>query len=65
MKLIKVRCKDAKKRYTVEISGGSVGEVFSENVKIGDRVTIKLKNVNGIPIERTGRVLSILEENSY
>ena len=51
--------------YTVALDDGTCGAVITRagrTVKVSDTVTIGLADENGIPIEKTGQVLEILEE---
>lgn len=45
----------------VLLKDGTVGEV--EKAKEGDYVTVKLHDENGLPIQKTGEVKEILEED--
>lgn len=45
---------------TVRLENDTVGIV--EKAEIGQIVTVKLRNENGMPIQDTGKVVEILEE---
>ena len=45
---------------TILLASGTVGTVTSE-VAVGDTVTVKLHDENGMPIEETGVVVEVLE----
>ena len=48
-------------KYIVALKNGSVGMVDSDMLKVGDRVTAKLHDENGMFIERTDKVAVIID----
>ena len=44
----------------VLLETGTVGNVDSEDIEVGDLVTVNLHNENGMPIEEIGIVVEIL-----
>ena len=52
--------------YTVRLSDDTVGKIYSEKkIFEGDLATIDITDENGRPIQVTGKVIEILEENEY
>jgi len=53
---------EAKKKYTVRLADDTVGEYECMNDKfIGKKITVKLHDENGNPIEKTGKAEEILD----
>ena len=49
--------------YTVALANDTVGTIIAEAVSVGDTVPVPLRDENGMPIQATGEVVEILEEN--
>lgn len=49
--------------YTVALADDTVGTITAEAVSVGDTVTVTLHDENGMPIQATGEVVEILEED--
>jgi len=49
-------------KYTVALAGDTVGTVTAAAVCVGDTVTVKLHDENGMPIQVTSEVVEILAE---
>lgn len=47
---------------TVLLEGGTVGKTATA-AEIGDTVTVKLHDENGMPIEVTGKLVEVLRED--
>ena len=47
--------------FTVLLDTDTVGTLICDEVPIGERVTVRLYDENGVPIEQTGTVIEILE----
>jgi len=57
--------RSAMKNYTVRLSDGTVGQITSANApKAGYEMTITLHDKNGNPVEVTGVVVDVLEEQT-
>lgn len=48
-------------KYIISLNNGTVGTVDSDMLKVGDKVTAKLHDENGMFIERTGKVAVIID----
>jgi len=57
-----VKINEAKKKYKVRLADDTVGEYECMNDKfIGKKITVKLHDENGNPIEKTGKAEEILD----